>query len=57
MVRLDTLRKGVKFTDVSGNHYTLDRKHGVYSGVYIAIRKDERKEFFAGRALVSIGWI
>lgn len=54
--RMDTLRKGDKFTPAYGGHYTYERVDGASSGAHHVIAVDGRKTMFAGCAEVELGW-
>ena len=54
--RMDTLKKGDKFTCASGRHYTFNRRDGALSGVFHVIQSSGYETFFAGCAEVEMGW-
>lgn len=54
--RMDTLKRGDKFTSADGDHYTYERVDGASSGAHHVVAKDGRKTLFAGCAEVEDGW-
>lgn len=56
-VRVDTLKKGDKFTPAYGGHYTYERVDGASSGVHhVTDAKDGRGTMFCACAEVELGW-
>ena len=54
--RVDTLKKGDRFTSADGNHYTWIRPDGACSGVIHVTKRDGTETAFAGCAEVELGW-